>query len=324
MANSQAYTAANAFPMKMLTNKSFCAAVIRGGIAPLHLQFFPTNRCNSNCGFCSCANRDKTLEMGMDMVREVVGKFAEKGMKAVTITGGGEPLMHPDIEEIFNVFAGYGTEIGLVSNGILLSKVSVEGWKKVTWCRVSVSDERKYEMHYVEGIREAVRKGCGVDWAFSYVVGDNYNIHNILQFVQLALELKFTHVRLVSDILSDADVMGEVKALVLKLLPEAAAIVIFQSRAAFDKGMKDCRISLLKPLVGPDGKLFPCCGVQYAHDNDERDMVDSMCMGTVDEMDVIWEEQRNFDGSECAKCYYTAYNTCLSLLHTPIAHADFV
>jgi len=55
MNKKDSYTAADAFPIKVLKN----SILQNGKIKPFHIQLYPTNVCNLNCSFCSCANRNR-------------------------------------------------------------------------------------------------------------------------------------------------------------------------------------------------------------------------------------------------------------------------
>ena len=130
------YTAASTFPSKLLHNK-----VIKDGkIVPIHLQLIPTNACNQTCSFCSCSDRRKGLELSLEKMKGILNVASQLGTKALTITGGGEPLMHKDLNEMIRYAAERGIECGLTTNGKLLDRL--EEHKNLTWCRISTSDEQ--------------------------------------------------------------------------------------------------------------------------------------------------------------------------------------
>ncbi|KKL64314.1 hypothetical protein LCGC14_2166230, partial [marine sediment metagenome] len=108
MSKIESYSAASTFPAKLLHQK-----VIKDGkIIPIHPQIYITNRCNLNCSFCSCSDRQKTLEMKFDEVKEVIDILEDAGAKAITISGGGEPLLHPEINKIIDYIEFKNNEVG--------------------------------------------------------------------------------------------------------------------------------------------------------------------------------------------------------------------
>jgi MoaA/NifB/PqqE/SkfB family radical SAM enzyme len=316
-----AFTAASgAFPFKILKIKSLINNVLDNDrIIPVHLQLNPTNRCNLKCSFCSCSERDKKLELSLEQIELILKRFASLGCKAVTVTGGGEPLLH-DIGSIVELSLKYGIELGLVTNGLLLNNVPDDAINKMTWVRVSVSSES--ELNRLMSNVEA-KVHCHTDWSFSYVITKNPSISAIIRVLELAEKWRFTHVRIVNDILHPVTDLAALRNHVLaKGVMDRLAI--WQDRQRYSSGVKRCLISLLKPVIAADGRIYPCCGTQYAESTPSRDYGKGMVMGTLEEIDKIWFDQKHFDGSGCVKCYYDHYNSALSALVDPIKHAKFV
>jgi len=242
-------------------------------------------------------------------------KFIGLGCKAVTITGGGEPLLYPEINELINWLDIRGVSVGLVTNGTKLKKLRTS---KLVWVRISMNDSRDIDR---QALTETIKWMPAIDWAFSYVVSENPNIKNILDTIRFANYFNFTHVRLVSDLLNVQNItMGRIiKEIALNYIDDNK--VIYQERKEYTPGTKDCLISLLKPVIGADGKIYPCCGVQYAEKKPSLDYGKEMCMGS--DIDYIWSTQENFDGSNCVKCYYSAYNNAL-IETKALSHKEFV
>ncbi len=323
MNEKESYTAASAFPVKVFFNKELMKNLTeRKQIPPIHVQLNPTNRCNLNCPFCSCSARDKKIEMPFEKIVDVMQKFKKLGCKSVTITGGGEPLKHNHIDALIWAIHEMGIEMGLVTNGTLLNRLSKKTIDMLRWCRISLGDHRKFEE--IEGPLKMAWLRGNTDWAFSYVVGENPNLPLIQKMIEYANEYDFTHVRLVNDIFIANKLEGKMEAVkfVLKKLGVDDSKVIYQDRGTWTKGTKKCLISLLKPVVGANGKLYPCCGSQYMFKNPKRDYEGEM--GSVDEIEEIWANQRCFDGSKCDKCYYSHYNELLDILISDIKHQKFV
>ena len=149
------FSSANTFPMKILLNHEIIhSALVHKKIPSIHLQLNPTNRCNFNCLMCSCSERQKYLELELEDIDKIISSMFKFGLKAVTITGGGEPLMHPEINEIINMFHSKGVEIGIVTNGSLLN--SVDTLDKVTWVRISASDYLKNQLKNIDYLHQLV------------------------------------------------------------------------------------------------------------------------------------------------------------------------
>jgi len=250
--------------------------------------------------------------------------------QAVTITGGGEPLMHPQICEIFEVWAAANIEMGLVTNAFLFPHcIKLESvLSLLTWCRISISDDRpglRPGGDLVRAIDYAVNLAPFIDWAFSYVVTRQFDLEKFLFSIWYAVEHRFTHMRAVSDLL-DLDAVPDMDSIRNEVRRAGVddSIVIYQGRKEYERGDRHCRISLIKPVISADGRVFPCCGAQYAMEPPTLNMPDELCMGTIDDLPRIFSEQAYFNGSACHRCYYKEYNRLLDgLIQTP-HHVNFV
>lgn len=313
------YTSAGVFPVKLFLNDGI---IKDGKIVPFHVQLNPTNRCNLKCQFCSCASREKGLEMSLEDILKIMTLYARQGCKAVTITGGGEPLLHWQITEMIKQIYMLGMSVGLVTNGTQLKKLYSSRWC-VKWIRISFDDHRSFSPEFEAELDEAVVDG--IDWAFSYVVTANPNIYNLRKVIEFANSHNFTHVRIVSDLLDlqNAPSMDSLKRKLLEMGIDDSK-VIYQGRKIFTKGRSKCLISLSKPVIGADGRIYPCCGIQYATEIPFLDYDESMCMGIGDDISSIYKIQKYFDGSNCVRCYYDEYNEALELLTSKLKHLVFV
>ena len=313
MTIKESYTAADTFPTKLL----HLGVVKNGKIQPIHIQLTPTNACNLNCSFCSYSDRDKKKQIGYKQLEYILDVCADYGTKAMTITGGGEPLMYRKINELIDYAGLKEIDVGLVTNGTLLDRLDMH--PNLTWCRISSSDDRdpKYGK-----IINALKVNPGTDWAFSHVVTRNPNYPIMKYLINFANEHNFTHVRLVSD-LNDLENVPEISEIKKNLQPISDEKVIYQGRKNPTRGTKDCYISLLKPVIAPEG-IFPCCGVVYAIHGQKKDSVDEMRMGKLNELESILKNQKHFDGSHCDKCYYSQYNSALKKLLNKPKHLKFV
>jgi len=315
------FTSASAFPAKLLRKNILSR---NGKIEPVHLQISPTNKCTLNCSFCSCSARDKKVELSLEDIRSIMDKARFCGTRAVTITGGGEPLCHPDIKEIFAYISSINIKIGLVTNGTLLHKLDEDDLAKITWCRISSADFRKFTQGYKRRLEKTVEMGPNVDWAFSHVVGYKPSFDTIRSVIKFANKHNFTHIRLVSDLL-DLDNVPPMDDIKKELCDLDDSKVIYQDRKDSTLGTKRCLISLLKPVVGTNGMLYPCCGTQYAQAKPGRDFGgDNMTMGSAKDIVEIYDKQKYFNGSVCKTCYYSNYNWALDIITSDIEHIDWV
>jgi len=315
------YSSANTLPGKLLRIARTCLTYDLF-IKPIHFQLCPTNACNLNCAFCSCSAREKSQQLSLKQVQNLSDIFYSLGSAAVTITGGGEPCCHPNLPEIIRCLSGARFKLGLVTNGYLIERILKE-ISLLTWCRVSVSDDRDLDKLF--SILFPLVTENKIDWAFSYVVTRNFKIQKFAKAVQFANDHGFTHVRAVSDLLDLDRVPSPV--FIRELMKEYGvddSIVIYQSRQEYSMGTSKCKISLLKPVIAPDGFVYPCCGVQYALPETQGVFPEEMRMCHIEDIPTYFASQKVYEGSSCYRCYYQEYNTALDCMTTEYDHLEFV
>jgi len=321
--NKSSFTAAGTLPIKIITDSNIIADCANRIIRPIHLQINPTNKCPLKCSFCSCDNRNSNIELDFNLLSDALLKYKKYGTRAVTITGGGDPLAYSKINELLKFLFDYKIDIGFVTNSILFKNVSLDIFKNVTWCRISVSDEQRLNKKL-----QSIITSCNIDWSFSYVITSNLNLDNLIDCIYFANEHKFTHLRLVDNILDEKtnSKMDYIK----KCLNDKSiddSIVIYQGRKQFSRGHKRCLLSLLKPNIAADGSIMPCCGVQYATEIPTLDYTSTFSLGNISkDIDNIYSNNIYFDGSICKKCYYSDYNSILNTLWDSknIKHNNFI
>jgi hopanoid biosynthesis associated radical SAM protein HpnH len=88
---------------------------------PLVLMLEPTFRCNLACAGCGRIREYRDVLDQILTVDECLAAVDEAGAPVVSLTGG-EPLLHPDIEQIVNGIIARGRFVHLCTNGVLLEK----------------------------------------------------------------------------------------------------------------------------------------------------------------------------------------------------------
>jgi MoaA/NifB/PqqE/SkfB family radical SAM enzyme len=84
----------------------------------------PMRRCNLSCKYCN--EYDKTSEpVPIETVKRRVDLLAGLGASIITISGG-EPMLHPQIYDIFAHIRSRGIIAGLISNGYYMTRERIE------------------------------------------------------------------------------------------------------------------------------------------------------------------------------------------------------
>lgn len=85
---------------------------------PIDVHLIPIRRCNLSCAYCNEYDSYSNPVPTAEMIRRV-DLLASLGTTIITISGG-EPLLHPDLDEIIRRIRGHGLIAGLITNGYLL------------------------------------------------------------------------------------------------------------------------------------------------------------------------------------------------------------
>src|SRR5207344_809538 len=85
---------------------------------PLLVQIIPIRRCNIDCGYCN--EYDKVSPpVPTDVMTRRIDKLAELGTSVVAFSGG-EPMLHPDLDDLIRRIRQHGMMAGLITNGYFL------------------------------------------------------------------------------------------------------------------------------------------------------------------------------------------------------------
>jgi MoaA/NifB/PqqE/SkfB family radical SAM enzyme len=87
---------------------------------PVAAHLIPVRRCNLSCAYCNEFD-DHSSPVPTDDVLRRVDRLASLGTGIVTLSGG-EPLLHPDLDQIIRRIREHGVIATLITNGYLLSR----------------------------------------------------------------------------------------------------------------------------------------------------------------------------------------------------------
>jgi len=85
---------------------------------PIMAHLIPIRRCNLSCTYCNEYD-DFSKPVALDTMRRRVDLLADLGTTIVTMSGG-EPLLHPELDQIISRMRERGIIAGMITNGYLL------------------------------------------------------------------------------------------------------------------------------------------------------------------------------------------------------------
>ena len=87
---------------------------------PVAAHLIPIRRCNLSCTYCNEYD-DRSAPVPIADVLPRIDRLSDLGTGVVTLSGG-EPLLHPDLDEIIGHIRRRGAIATLITNGYLLSR----------------------------------------------------------------------------------------------------------------------------------------------------------------------------------------------------------
>src|SRR5205823_12595648 len=91
---------------------------------PLLVQIIPIRRCNIDCGYCN--EYDKVSDpVPTPILERRIDKLHELGTSVVAFSGG-EPMLHPDLDDLIRHIRRRGMMAGLITNGYFLVPKRIE------------------------------------------------------------------------------------------------------------------------------------------------------------------------------------------------------
>ena len=184
--------------------------------SPLYVRVKPTNKCNHRCFYCSydpdfgyLLSEKKELldEIPREKMMEILDNFKEMGVKAITYSGGGEPLVYPHIEEALEKNLNDGIDISIITNGQSLKGRKAELLAKAKWVRVSadscnpeifresrrISEKAFYELE--DNLRNFAKiKNPDCEFGINFVIHEK-NIEYVLESAKYFKSLGLNHIR---------------------------------------------------------------------------------------------------------------------------------
>lgn len=264
-------------------------------IAPIYVRIKPTNRCNQNCYYCHYKNPYLELDqynpedkIKREKMLEIIQDFKSIDVKAVTFSGGGEPLLYPYIEETMESVLDAGIDLSIITNGSLLVGRKAELLSKAKWVRISLESGCAETYSKIRGVKKeafealckniknfATIKNNDCELGVNFVIGPN-NYKEVYQTGKLMQELGVNHIKYTALMSRDAEKVHEsfkkeVIKQIYKLIEENNSTykIInlyesdFQSNAIFGRDYDFCGIKDYVTVIAANSKLYYCHDKAY-------------------------------------------------------------
>jgi len=136
-------------------------------VAPILIDIGATKCCNILCKFCYglYQKRDPKAIMSQEVLVNLFKDAPRLGVKAITLTGDGEPTMNPAMYEAITEGRKAGLDIGLATNGVDLNDEQIKCiLRNCTWVRITLGAGTRegyktvHTMDYFDKVKDNARK----------------------------------------------------------------------------------------------------------------------------------------------------------------------
>jgi radical SAM protein with 4Fe4S-binding SPASM domain len=343
-------------PWKVAHHRNLLDKIRDGQPAPpLHVQLIPTNACPHNCRFCALHmsgypsnetfnDRDKLTS---EELTGIVYDCANMGVKAIELTGGGEPTVHRDFPELCSRIVQYGIKLGVVTNGTQPNDGIIDGLAAADWVRVSIdagssetySAIRNVPSSFFTRARETIRTLAssrprpviGVGFV---VTKDNWQ--EIIQACRHAKHDGADNIRIGAVFQNNGPAyfksfQREAELLCLRAEESLGDQTFTVYNRFYERSIGQqspdlpcCRYQLLKTYVAADGNVYRCCALA----NNHRGLLGSIRPTGFKKLWFSEETQSllcDLDARQCPACAYNDTNRLIDYLtdKDPL-HVDFL
>jgi len=207
---------------KILKHPEKIESLMEGVItAPIAVRVKPTNLCDHSCHFCSYAtghgdNMEPNLLAELvekrdiipeSKMMEILSDFKEMGVKGITYSGGGEPLIYPFIIDSLKRTLDYGIDLSIITNGQNLVDEKFEYLTQAKWVRISLDgctpetvkksrlvSEQRFRKLEDNMKRFGKEKKSDCEFGVNFVI-HHINSHEIYESVGFFQDLGLDHVK---------------------------------------------------------------------------------------------------------------------------------
>ena len=266
-------------------------------IAPVYIRIKPTNYCNHNCYYCSYADSELGLrdavkkqdQIPREKMLEIIDDMADMGVKAVTFSGGGEPLVYPYIADAMQKILDKNINLSIITNGQLLSGARADILSRAKWVRISFdaanaetySKTRSIPLGAFDEVCGNIKKFAKIKQNFcelgiNFVI-NHENASQVFDMARLVKSLGVNHIKFAARVTKNLFEYHEpFKKSVIEQLHKAKTELEcdnfrvinkyegdFDSALIFHRNYKTCYINKLFTVIAADCKVYFCHDKAY-------------------------------------------------------------
>ncbi len=323
------------------------AIKVRERTAPIYIRIKPTNLCNHRCYYCSYADSELGLRDGVQArdsipwakMQEIIADLSSIGVKAVTFSGGGEPLLYPEIAASMQGVVDGGIDLSIITNGQLLKGEKAEVLRAAKWVRISMDAADADSYARIRGISAAAFgqvctnidhfasiKPPACELGINFVI-NHENASQVYEMAKMVRDLGVNHIKYTARISRDLhDYHRPFKEEAIEQLHQAQAdlscpgfAVInkyeddFTFSTVFQRSYASCLVKELVTVIAADCKVYFCHDKAYVSSGEVGDLSQQSFKELWFAPDVV-KRYQDFNARQecCHHCVYDDRNILLN------------
>src|SRR5271157_4339576 len=165
---------------------------------PILAHIIPIRRCNLSCTYCNEYD-DFSKPVPTDRMKQRIDHLARLGTSIITFSGG-EPLLHPELDEIIAHIRKYPVIAAVITNGYLLTAERIQRLNRAGLDHLQISidnvmpdDVSKKSLKVLDKKLQLLAEYADFHVNINSVVGGGiHNPHDALVVGRRAVQLGFT------------------------------------------------------------------------------------------------------------------------------------
>jgi MoaA/NifB/PqqE/SkfB family radical SAM enzyme len=335
---------------------------------PVHVQLIISDYCNQDCSFCAYrmsgynsnelfkiidqngnTNNNPKRMIPWNKLKEIVEDCKNMQVKAIQITGGGEPTLHPNFDQLCELILNYKIDLSVVTNGLLLNKKRAKILSDAIWTRISVDaatpetyslirrvpakefDIVEKNIKFLTSVQE---KKCCVGIGF-VVVKENYQ--EIFAACEKFKSWGVDNVRLSAVFQNDNENFYEgIYESILENIQSTQKLQDqnFKIYNNFNSRYSDlkqrspnytkCGYMNFTTYIGGDQNVYTCCVNSY-NLRGKIGSIKDISFKNLWDSEIKQQMFDNFNAKSCPRCMFNDKNLAIAkLLESPQGHDNFV
>ncbi len=284
--------------LKIFAHPEKLSAIKLGKItAPIYVRIKPTNACNHGCNYCHYGNgqylklngTEAKNHISWEKLKEIINDLSEIGTKAITFSGGGEPLFYKNIVDAMKLVKAQKMDLAIITNGHFLMDEKAEILSEAKWVRVSFdsgtaatySKLRNLNFNAFNEVCQNINNFVKIkkeycELGINFVVNHD-NADEIYSAGKLLYDIGVNHIKFSAKMCNNVEeyhapikqkVINQIHKLKSEFEKSGFSIINlyehdFDNCAVFQRKYSKCYIKEIVTIIAADSKMYLCQDKAY-------------------------------------------------------------